>query len=123
MAQTVAPLLVAAATLTTNIVIALAITLRIMYHLRYIRIAIGSSHTSVYAQVITISVESCMLIAVGSAAHIDLSLTGHQYQEITLQLLPQLCVSFSSTLGRFYSMNAPNLGDLPTFDHHARSKG
>ncbi|KDR70242.1 hypothetical protein GALMADRAFT_282322 [Galerina marginata CBS 339.88] len=83
-------------TVFMNVVLALLIVARILYHQRHLRRVFGVEHGSPYTRIITVCVESCFLTAANDILYLALYVPCRLWSSIALGIpiltLPHVCV-------------------------------
>ena len=73
-----------------NIILAVLIVFRLIFHQRHVRNVLGAEHGSLYTNVIIMCVESSALMVITSSAYPALASTGYSW--IPFLLYPHICV-------------------------------
>ena len=76
----------------SNIIFAVLIASRLVYHRRYIQNTLGVEHGSPYANVITMCVESSALMVIASGLYTILDLMSMDGASFMVRILPHICV-------------------------------
>ncbi|KAF8965479.1 hypothetical protein BDZ97DRAFT_1918318 [Flammula alnicola] len=84
--------LLAALTALVNLILALLIVLRLVYHQRRLRKMLGVAHGSGYARIMAMCIESCALIVIFSGVYGVLFFEQANGSQIPLMILPHIYV-------------------------------
>ena len=76
-----------------NIILAVLIVSRLVYHRRYIRNTLGVGHGSPYTNIITMCVESSALMVIATVLYTVLSFVSQTTIDIIYDITSHICVS------------------------------